>query len=45
MATLSPEERKTVIRGFELLASADLSNQPTATPPATAKAPHEEDKQ
>jgi DNA-binding MarR family transcriptional regulator len=30
MATLSPEERATVVRGFELLASADLANQPAA---------------
>ncbi len=42
MATLSPEDRQTVIRGFELLASADLSNQPTTAPPAAATAPHEE---
>ena len=32
MATLSPEERATVVRGFELLASADPSNPPRGHP-------------
>jgi DNA-binding MarR family transcriptional regulator len=36
MATLSPEERATVVRGVELLATADLSKTPAATPPAAA---------
>ena len=39
MATLSPEERATVVRGFELLASADPSIPPAAAPAATAQAP------
>jgi DNA-binding MarR family transcriptional regulator len=37
MATLSPEERATVIRGVELLATADLSKPPAAAPPAAAQ--------
>jgi DNA-binding MarR family transcriptional regulator len=37
MATLSPEERATVVRGVELLATADLTDQSTAAPPAAAK--------
>ena len=50
MATLSPEDQAIVVRGFELLASADLSNQPasapavTASPLAAAKTHHEENK-
>jgi DNA-binding MarR family transcriptional regulator len=36
MATLSPEERATVVRGFELLATADPSIPPAAAPPAAA---------
>jgi DNA-binding MarR family transcriptional regulator len=36
MATLSPEERATVVRGVELLATADLSKTLAATPPAAA---------
>lgn len=36
MATLSPEERATVVRGVELLATADLTDQSTAAPPTTA---------
>ena len=49
MATLSPEDQAIVVRGFELLASADLSNQPKAAPagtvsPLAAKASHEENK-
>ena len=39
MATLSPEERATVVRGVELLATADLTSQTTAatvTPTAAA---------
>jgi DNA-binding MarR family transcriptional regulator len=36
MATLSPEERATVVRGVELLATADLSKAPAAIPPADA---------
>ncbi len=35
MATLSPEERATVVRGFELLAAADPSKPAAAAPPAT----------
>ena len=35
MAVLSPEERAIVVRGMELLASAD-SNQPPASPPGAA---------
>ncbi len=48
MATLSPEDQAIVVRGFELLASADLSRPPaavqpaTAPPPATAKPPKKE---
>ena len=36
MATLSPEERATVVRGFELLASADPSNPSLAVPSGPA---------
>lgn len=36
MATLSPEERATVVRGFELLASADPANPAAAVQMATA---------
>jgi DNA-binding MarR family transcriptional regulator len=36
MATLSPGERATVVRGFELLASADTSNPDAAVQPAAA---------
>ena len=50
MATLSPEDQAIVVRGFELLASADLSNQPAAAPAvaasplAAAKTHYEENK-
>ena len=40
MATLSPEERATVVRGFELLASADPANPAAAV--HTAPAPRSE---
>jgi len=36
MATLSPEERATVVRGFELLASTDPSSPAAAVRPAAA---------
>jgi DNA-binding MarR family transcriptional regulator len=44
MATLSPEDQAIVVRGFELLASAHLSSQPTAASAAATTAPHEESK-
>jgi len=37
MATLSPEERATVVRGVELLATADLSKPIAAVEPAAAQ--------
>jgi DNA-binding MarR family transcriptional regulator len=37
MATLSPEERATVVRGVELLATADLSKPAAAAPSAAAE--------
>jgi DNA-binding MarR family transcriptional regulator len=37
MATLSPEERAIVVRGVELLATADITSQTTAVSPAAAK--------
>ncbi len=37
MATLSPEERATVVRGFELLASADIDKPPAATVSGAAR--------
>jgi DNA-binding MarR family transcriptional regulator len=37
MATLSPEERAIVVRGVELLATADLNDQSTAASPAAAQ--------
>jgi DNA-binding MarR family transcriptional regulator len=43
MAKLSPEERATVVRGVELLATAELAKPPAATPtagtPATTASP------
>ena len=37
MATLSPEERAIVVRGVELLATADITSQTAAVLPAAAK--------
>ncbi len=37
MATLSPEERAIVVRGVELLATADLTDQSTAASPLAAQ--------
>ena len=37
MATLSPEERAIVVRGFELLASTDIANPPAATRSGAAR--------
>ena len=39
MSTLSPEERAVVVRGVELLATADLNDQSTAASPAAAQPP------
>jgi DNA-binding MarR family transcriptional regulator len=39
MEALSPEERAAVVRGFELLASADPSKPPAAAGPAAATPP------
>jgi DNA-binding MarR family transcriptional regulator len=39
MATLSEEERAIVVRGFELLASADPSSPASAVQPAAAQPP------
>ena len=37
MATLSPEDRAIVVRGVELLATADITSQTAAVLPAAAK--------